>query len=179
MAKAKTKWVSLIPGDPMPFRRSVRDDKGELVRKLEFLPDQPLELTDEEFAVVQNDVGRTLCVCEPSKDSPERFRVDWSGTDKVHKDTHGVVLPRQSKPVNVGAGQQPKVDPVENADPEDDVELSEELIEALEKNVEKHGEWVLDPDAIKEKVAAGFDLTSLTDIGRARAADLKTALGIN
>jgi hypothetical protein len=179
MAKAKTKWVSLIPGDPTPFRRCIRDEKGDVARKLEFLADQPLELTDEEFAVVQGDIGRTLCVCEPSKDSPDRFRVDWNGTDKVHEDVHGVVLPRQSKPVNVGAGQQPKVDPVEPADPEADVELSDELIEALEKNVVEHGEWVLDPDAIKEKVAAGFDLTSLTDIGKARAADLKKALGIN
>ena len=58
------------------------------------------------------------------------------------------------------------------------IELDDELVEALEQNVEIHGDWVLDPDQIRAKVAAGFDLKDLKHIGVRRAADLKIALGI-
>ena len=62
-------------------------------------------------------------------------------------------------------------------EPELAIELDDELVEALEQNVEIHGDWVLDPDQIRAKVAAGFDLKDLKHIGVRRAADLKIALG--
>jgi hypothetical protein len=46
------------------------------------------------------------------------------------------------------------------------------------ENVAKHGVWLGSPDGIKLKVASGFDLRDLTDIGKGRADQIKKELKI-
>ena len=70
MGTTASTWVCLIPGDPIPFRRAVRDDKDRVTKVLRFLPDLPLRLNPEEVQLVSRDIGRALCFCNPEQEDP-------------------------------------------------------------------------------------------------------------
>jgi len=71
-------FVMLRPGNPATFRRTVqRDAKGQPVRKLEFHPLQPVEVSDEDFFAIAPDIGTVLvyaAIDEHGKPLPKMAR---------------------------------------------------------------------------------------------------------
>lgn len=54
-------FLMLRPGNPATFRRTVeRNAKGESVRKVEFPPLTPVEVSDEDFIALEPDIGTVL-----------------------------------------------------------------------------------------------------------------------
>lgn len=60
MAKNQNNVVMLKRAWPSNFRRSVHNKKREVVEVLEFTPGVPVELSDEQRAAVDGDVGKCL-----------------------------------------------------------------------------------------------------------------------
>ena len=183
--KIASGWVALLPGNPLPFRRSVRDKSGAAKKTLRFFTDEPLELSADEFSVVRNEIGRTLCIVNPRAKSPGQFDVDWEGTNAILRDCHGVEIPKRSRSI-VQSGRPTPAQPPQVNDDEDLIEITalidagidEEVAEVLADNIDnpEGGDWVLDPTQIRSKLSAGFDLTKLKGVGEATALKIKTAL---
>lgn len=49
---------------PGGFRRNVRDVGGKIVRTLEFLPGEPLDVPPEDCTAIAADIGKALSYCE-------------------------------------------------------------------------------------------------------------------
>ena len=52
------------PGIELPFRRTVKDRKGNPLRVLLFEPGQIVKLESDDFRAVRNDVGRALVIVD-------------------------------------------------------------------------------------------------------------------
>lgn len=70
------------------FQRSVRDEKGGLVKTLVFESRQPVEIVDHDDAkAIENDIGQTLVLCrlvpadEKFPDGPTKTVIDVPGTE--------------------------------------------------------------------------------------------------
>jgi len=72
--------LMLRRGWPGSFRRSVRDEKGEIVRTVEFQSNEPQEIKPEEMPFFANDIGNALVAV---KEDDGRIRVieDEPGED--------------------------------------------------------------------------------------------------
>lgn len=66
--KAGTRQFVMLKEDwpPAGFRRTVRGADGEVVRVLRFAPGKPVELCEQDFAAVENDIGPALLLVEES-----------------------------------------------------------------------------------------------------------------
>lgn len=71
-------FLMLRPGNPATFRRTVeRDAKGNSVRKIEFHPLQPVEVSDDDFFAVADDIGKVIvfaAIDENGKPLPKMAR---------------------------------------------------------------------------------------------------------
>lgn len=52
--------ILLKPNWPGPFKRSVRGEKGKILKTITFVPGKPQWLDGDELAAVENDIGRAL-----------------------------------------------------------------------------------------------------------------------
>ena len=52
--------IMLRADHPGKFRRSARDDKGNILRKLEFEPGQGVDVSDDDMVVIADDIGPAL-----------------------------------------------------------------------------------------------------------------------
>lgn len=194
--------ICLIPGRQVPFRRAIRDKRGHVVKVYRFEPESPLEVDAEGVAVVRRDIGRTVCICRPSKEG-DRFLIDWDATNKIHIHCYGTACPSHARrSINVGAAAEKSrvVDPAEkkpnpadaeggDEDPEgdgddgqddqedgDEIELSDELVDLIEKNRKHFPE--MSPEGIKKFLVGGGKLEDLDGFDEAKAKELKESLGI-
>lgn len=194
--------ICLIPGRQVPFRRAIRDKRGHVVKVYRFEPESPLEVDAEGMAVIRRDIGRTVCICRPGEEE-NRFVIDWDATNKIHMDCFGTACPSHARrSINVGASSEKSrvVDPVEKktrpADPQggdedpggggddgqddpegdDEIELSDELVDLVEKNHKHFPE--MSPEGVKKFLADGGKLEDLDGFDEAKAKELKESLGI-
>lgn len=68
--------LMLKPRWPGSFRRSLCDEAGQVVRTLVFEEDKPLIVSDDEFAVLHDDVGKALVYAQRDADGNAIPKVD-------------------------------------------------------------------------------------------------------
>lgn len=182
-----TQWVALLPSSKQPFRRAVRDGNGQITSVLRFEPDAPLELDEAGCKAVEKEIGRVLCLvdpADPNQVSPTRFVVDWEATDEVCFRVHGTKVPRQAASIQSGAGvREPAVAEKndgggsEGDDPEDVIELDDDLVDLLEK----HQGVLPNPvtlESLSQWIGDGNQLTTLDGFTVDSVNRLHKALGI-
>jgi hypothetical protein len=65
------------------FRRSVRDQNGNILRTLEFPQGKSVEVSKDDLEAIRKDLGNALHVCECH--TPETDRVIYSGSEAADK----------------------------------------------------------------------------------------------
>jgi hypothetical protein len=177
---AATFWVGVIPGDKKPFRRAIRDKDGKIVRVLRFFDDAPLELDADELNLIRKDIGRVLCLMDPTDKTNTRFQVDWETTSKTFRELHGHEIPsRPNQPINVSIVDERKVIDrgLKNADDEPEevvVDLRSELLDLIEKHIDKFIEAT--PEGVRLFLDNGGQLESLDGFTAELAQELRDAL---
>lgn len=168
--------VALIPGQQSPFRRNVRDGKGNVVKKLVFESDSPIEIeTQEELDTVIGDIGSVLCYVNPA-DENGQYSVNWDKTWAEREKRTGEAKPKDAKSkrtkINAGLGaKRPKVveagssDKPQDSD-DDGVKLSDQLTKVLEANLAAFGatEFGQLPELLEQKYLDGFDFGTVADM---------------
>lgn len=194
MSQHKPIWVGKIPGDPVPFRRVIRDEDGEVVRKLVFDGESPREISEDELPSVRNDIGRVLVFMDALDEPPTRFAVDWERTNEFFRTVNAVDPPaRVNRPVNVSAVDDERIidrspnttsedtdsdlDTESNSDEDDDaLELSGELVDLIEKHADSFVEAT--PAGVQAFIEDGGDLMSLDGFTDELVAELMAAIGM-
>lgn len=158
--------LMLRPGSKAPFQRCIRE-KGKVVQRLSFPPGTPVEMTDQgSVDAVYADVGKALVIVELNEHGQPH--VDWEATQEV-------VEERERAEQGDDYEETQSVDPTV---PLIQAGVSEDNAKLLELNVKKHGDWLLNPEAIVTKVKEGFKLSTLAKIGDVTAAEIADQLGI-
>ncbi|MEO1528074.1 MAG: hypothetical protein AAFX06_21800 [Planctomycetota bacterium] len=76
------------------FRRNIRNDKGEIVKKLQFPPGTPVELhTKAEVEAVYGDIGKALVIVRMS--DLGQAHPDFDATDEVVRERDGEDIAEQ------------------------------------------------------------------------------------
>lgn len=76
------------PGAKNTFRRSIRNKKGEIVRKLEFPPGMPVDLTSKvELEAIYGDIGNALVIVE--RNDMGQAKPNWDATEEVIRERSG------------------------------------------------------------------------------------------
>lgn len=191
------------PGKSATFSRTVRDEKGNVVKTIDFSPGVPVLVEGDDLIPVMRDIGNTIFICEQDENNPSRINVLYRetsafveaelGIEKDLSDLKKGHVKRQGE--NILSGDDPGVEGSECCDipgcehevdgepsdedgDEDVVELDADIAAVLElpENVEMLGGEVT-PDAVIA-FAKENQLTDLKEIGPGRAKKIKEVLGI-
>ena len=155
------------PGARTTFRRSIRNAKGGIVRKLEFPPGTPVDLTSrQELEAIYNDIGKALVIVE--RNDMGQAKPDWDATGEV-------VRERDGRPAGGDAEE------VDGEEPEGiviDLEIDEDLVELLKRHqaelpspvtVESLADWVKEGNSFT--TLDGFTVDSVSRLHQALALD--------
>ncbi len=97
----------LKPNRPGPFRRSVRNEKDEVVKTLTFERGEPVPVNKEQFEAIQRDINGALVLChyetrvddegKPLKDADGKpirvLRPDYKESEALFNELRGIETP--------------------------------------------------------------------------------------
>jgi len=165
-------FVMLKPGWGGSFRRTIRDNNGEPICRLTFKEGEAAPIEDDHIASLYADIGVALVIAY--RDEHGRFKPDWDGTMDVVNERDGT-----ERVPEVAESIDPSDDDAADITALVDAGIDTETAKVLGEHAATEGlEWVLDPEAIKTKLAEGFDMTSLKHVGKGRLTTIQTALGL-
>lgn len=167
---SKSLLLCRVPGKSATFTRCVRDESDNVVKTLQFVPGAPVLVEGDDLLAVMRDIGKTIFIVELDEKIKGRLNVMYAETSAFMKAELGVDVdfPQSLK------GHIKQV--AETAEPGVDIELDNDILDALEQNLEALGGEV-SPESIAE-YAKGNELTDLKGIGESRAAAIVSALGL-
>jgi len=100
------------------FRRSIRDDKGKIVKTYIFTKDEPVEIEKSHFEVIKQAIGHSLVVAEV--DGKGRFREDHEATQHVLE--KGTMPRKKKKPYSQPKKPEQKTSDEKNGETQDESE---------------------------------------------------------
>lgn len=153
MAKASSGATYIVrrPGAVSSFRRSIRDESGEVQNVLVFDPDQPVELTADELEFIKDDIGHALAVAEPDEKRPGNYNVDWPKTLEL----------RESLGASNGEPQEPKRKRVKTTEAKKAEEPTEEKVSEADAIRQQLAETpnASNKDVIESLAAKGYEVS--------------------
>ncbi|WP_145218719.1 hypothetical protein [Planctomycetes bacterium TBK1r] len=90
-----------------PFRRSVRDADGNVLRTMEFAPNEAVRVTGDDLEAVRDDIGVSLVVMKIKPGTTE-IAIDFDATAEISgRDIRDDLRQRKVKPFPLGDHNKP------------------------------------------------------------------------
>ena len=138
-----------------------------MIERLEFAPGSPVNIySQDQIESVYNDVGKALVVVVVNENGQPK--VNWEMTQEV-------IDERDKDELGDDYKERAEIEPLAALAA---AGVSDDNIKLLQLNVKKHGDWLLNPEAIVIKVKEGFELSKLAKIGTEKAIEIGKQLGI-